>query len=115
MTTEAQVMQYDRISQDPTNFEQVFRRQLSLADELRQGKAAVDSGDVEGKALHGATRTLETDLRARIFEHRVLVHKQRALPGAREGSDAAALMDQRSQTQAADSTVPSDASGAVQG
>lgn len=52
------VVNYDRISQDPTKFEAVFSRQLSLADELRQGKIEPDRGNVEGKALHGATRTL---------------------------------------------------------
>lgn len=94
---------YDRISQNPTNFESVFSRQLSLADDLRNKKVDHQQGDAEGKALHGANRTLETDLRARMFEHRIEVHRERkALPGNRERSNDAQITDQRSQSDSSE-------------
>lgn len=109
---ESSPVTYDRISQNPTNFESVFSRQLSLADDLRNNKVEYQQGDAESKALHGANRTLETDLRARMFEHRVEVHRERkALPGNRERSDDAQITDQRSQGQDADSSPGSENKG----
>lgn len=96
---------YDRISQNPTNFESVFSRQLSLADDLRNKKVDHQQGDAEGKALHGANRTLETDLRARMFEHRIEVHRERkALPGNREQSNDGSDAPQHSRAQVTDSS-----------
>lgn len=63
---------HDRISEVPENFNEVFRRQLSLADDLRNGKVDVDQGDAEAKALYGATKVLEGDLHARMFESKLL-------------------------------------------
>ena len=104
---------YDRISQDPTNFESVFTRQLSLADDLRNGHTDYRQGTAESKALHGANRTLETDLSARMFEHRLDVHRtrQRALPGSGEQSSDARLTDQRSHAQGTDSAAAKSADG----
>jgi len=94
---------YDRISQDPINFEGVFKRQVSLADDLRNGATDYKQGTAESKALHGANRTLETDLSARMFEHRLEVHRtrQRTLPAANERSGDGRLTDQRSQPDSA--------------
>ena len=107
---------YDRISQNPTNFESVFSRQLSLADDLRNNKVEYQQGDAESKALHGANRTLETDLRARMFEHRVEVHRERkALPGNRERSGDVQITDKRSKSQDSDSSAGSEKGGNKKG
>lgn len=102
---------YDRISQDPRNFEGVFTRQLSLADDLRKGAAEVDRAQVEAKALYGATKALDVDIRARLFEHRERVYgeSRKALPDARERSGAARLPDKRSRKKGADSAGVSGA------
>lgn len=65
------VVDYDRISENPANFEAVFSRQLSLADDIRKGDVEVEQGNVESKALYGATKALEGDLRSRMFADQV--------------------------------------------
>jgi hypothetical protein len=63
--------QNDRISEVPENFREVFNRQISLSDAIRSGRVTVDQGDAEAKALFGATKSLEGDLHARMFEARL--------------------------------------------
>lgn len=109
---ESPTVQYDRISQNPTNFESVFQRQLSLADDLRNSKVDYQQGTAESKALHGANRTLETDLSARMFEHRLDIHRQRALPAGGERSSDPQTTGQRSHPQVTDSSAGDPAAGA---
>lgn len=66
-----EIVRYDHVSDDPHNFRSVFERQLSLADDIRGGGVDVDQGAAEAKALYGATKTLEVDLHARLFAHRL--------------------------------------------
>lgn len=75
-------MSYDRISEDPDNFRGVFSRQLSLADDIRSRKVSAEDGSAEAKALFGATKSLEIDLHARMFEHKAA---RQALPFERSG------------------------------
>lgn len=69
--SEEPIVTYDHVSDDPRNFRSVFERQLSLADDIRSGGVDVDQGAAEAKALFGATKTLEIDLHARVFSHRL--------------------------------------------
>ena len=75
---------YDRISQNPNNFQKVFDQQMGLAERIRDGKTEVKVGAVESKALIGATKSLEVDIRARIFENQL--RRQPELPNGEEGN-----------------------------
>ena len=79
------VVKYNHISADPQNFETLFERQMSLADDVRASRLEVNSAEAAAKSYYGAVKTLETDLRARIFQHRV-ESRQPRLPGSDERS-----------------------------
>lgn len=89
-------MQYDRVSQNPRNFQSVFVRQLSLADALRKREVEVENAKVESVTLMGAVRTLDADVRSRLLEHRVRIYEdgRTALPSER--SNAKRLSHKRS-------------------
>jgi hypothetical protein len=85
------VMTYDHISENPDNFTRLFEEQMSLAKDIRSGAVEVDQGLAMSRPYFGAVKTLETDLRARMFQHRIEHSKPRALPDDSErlSSDAA--------------------------
>jgi len=80
------VVTYHHISADPGNFQVLFEEQMQLARDIRSGEVQVDQGLAMSRPYFGAVKTLETDLRARMFGHRLEQLRRPALPDAREQS-----------------------------
>lgn len=62
-----------RLSEDPATFQDVYDMLMDVGRKVGSGSMKAEDGEVVAKAGYGAAKTIESDLHARMFAHRVSI------------------------------------------